>query len=108
MGLADGTCHALATKPEQSAPYCPLCVHDGPPSSDSAVPHGMAARMLALVPMPSRRLSDVAVVRAMPPGASVAMPRPPSATPGSPSPSSAARPAQLVHSMHKAAPTLTP
>jgi hypothetical protein len=77
------TCHQPATG-----------VVDGPSSSCSDEPHGMAVRMLAPVPTPSRRLRAVAVTRAVPPGASVAVPRPPlpppptttgAAPPGSPS-----------------------
>src|SRR4051794_28324074 len=63
------------------------------------VPHGIIASMAAAVPMPLRRLSDVAVTRAMPPGASVAEPSPKSPTSGSPS-SAASLAAHPVHAMH--------
>src|SRR5262245_12444646 len=74
-------------------------VVDGPSSTASCVPHGIAVMMAAAVPTPLRRLSDVAVTRAVPPGASAAGPSPPFP---SESPSSGACPMQAVKAMHVA------
>src|SRR3954469_22570049 len=79
----------------------PTGIVDGPSSTDTSVPHGIIASIAADVPTPLRRLSDVAVTRARPPGASAAPPRPRSPLSGSPS-SAPGRAAQPVHAMHAA------
>src|SRR5512144_2808270 len=65
----------------------------------------MAVTIDAEVPMALRRLSDVAVTRAVPPGASAAPPRPRSPVSGSPSsaPSCAAQPVHAMHAAREAA-----
>src|SRR5947209_18414730 len=65
----------------------------------TAVPHGIIVSMAAEVPMPLRRFNEVAVTRAMPPGASAAEPSPRSPLSGSPS-SAASLAAHPVHAMH--------
>src|SRR5690242_5212464 len=52
-------------------------VVDGPAMSATVAPQGMAVSIAALVPTPLRRLSSLAVTRAMPPGVSVAPPSEP-------------------------------
>src|SRR5439155_13869539 len=67
-------------------------VVDGPPITSTVAPHGMAVRMLALVPTPSRRLSESAITRAWPPMVMTAPPSPDAGAPPSPFSSMGGRP----------------